>query len=385
MRQRKLMSLVLLTLGTYSGVAFSQNFVDDVTITTANPDIEFNDNSVTGVGAFASNDTDWEICVDDGCSSPYNGVEASEAWHLVNDSPNPPIFGGGISRAMSMRVEAFSGSTAQPALTLSSDDRVGINTKDPGATLDIKSPTGQAALRVTNIGGADNALHTILNLASNGPPSLRLRDNFNDETWQFRAKQNGGFTMNNAGTPGLELEIEKDGRAKFRNNITVDGVVIETSSRTRKENFEFVDPKSVLEKVNALSIQRWNYKKDKDEVKHFGPVAEEFYEAFGLGSTPLGISGVDSVGVALAAIQALNTKSVESTKKLAEVEQELESSQEQLAEIHQAMKLKDERIASLETKLGAMSSLMVKLNEMGKVIAFLAEEKVRAKAAAFRP
>ena len=129
--------------------------------------------------------------------------------------------------------------------------------------------------------------------------------------------------MNNASTPGLELEIEKDGRVKFRNNVSVNGVVVHASSKTLKENFEGVDPQRVLDRVIKLPIQQWNYIRDDDDVKHIGPMAEDFYNAFKLGTTPKGISSVDASGIALAAIQALNVKLKEKEMRIEKLEQRL--------------------------------------------------------------
>lgn len=81
-----------------------------------------------------------------------------------------------------------------------------------------------------------------------------------------------------------------------------------SSDRALKENFSPVNPLDVLEKVVAMPISEWNYKKEKEE-KHLGPAAQDFHAAFQLdGSDDKSISTVDEGGVALAAIQGLNEK-----------------------------------------------------------------------------
>jgi len=47
-------------------------------------------------------------------------------------------------------------------------------------------------------------------------------------------------------------------------------------------------------------------------VRHLGPVAQDFRAAFGLGRNDTTITTVDADGVALAAIQGLNQKLIES-------------------------------------------------------------------------
>jgi hypothetical protein len=77
-------------------------------------------------------------------------------------------------------------------------------------------------------------------------------------------------------------------------------------------------------------------------IRHMGPMARDFYAAFGLGETPTGVSTVDADGVALAAIQGLYT-----------VVQEKESLlEEQRAEIAALTN----RVAALESMTGVETS-----------------------------
>jgi len=83
-----------------------------------------------------------------------------------------------------------------------------------------------------------------------------------------------------------------------------------TSDRNAKENFAAVDPREVLARVSALPISKWNLKVDPC-AQHIGPMAQDFYAAFGTGSDDKHIATVDADGVALAAIQGLNQKLIE--------------------------------------------------------------------------
>ena len=77
------------------------------------------------------------------------------------------------------------------------------------------------------------------------------------------------------------------------------------SDRSMKANLMAVDGHAILERLASLPIATWNYKTQSDSVRHMGPMAQDFREAFGLGEDEKHISTVDSEGVALAAIQAL--------------------------------------------------------------------------------
>ncbi len=89
-------------------------------------------------------------------------------------------------------------------------------------------------------------------------------------------------------------------------NLSLGGVWINASSRQLKENFHMVDPRDVLNTLADLPIARWNYRVDNASVKHIGPTAEDFADAFGLGENNRTIGTVDADGVALAAIQGLH-------------------------------------------------------------------------------
>lgn len=91
------------------------------------------------------------------------------------------------------------------------------------------------------------------------------------------------------------------------------GAWTNASSRDLKENFIPVDGLEILQKIDALSITRWNYKTETPSTTHIGPLAEDFYEAFQLGGKggSKSISTIDPAGIALAAIQALSHKLAE--------------------------------------------------------------------------
>ena len=112
---------------------------------------------------------------------------------------------------------------------------------------------------------------------------------------QFLARASGGFSFFTAAAPTLTGAELPSGSTAW--------VVL--SAHDSKSDFESIDDREILERVADLDIQKWSYKTEAEGVKHVGPFAEDFYEAFGLGHTERGISTVDADGVALAAIQGL--------------------------------------------------------------------------------
>jgi hypothetical protein len=78
-----------------------------------------------------------------------------------------------------------------------------------------------------------------------------------------------------------------------------------TSDRGSKTNFASVEGGEVLQKLDRIPIETWNYKGQDPSIRHMGPAAQDFRAAFGLGEDDKHISAVDADGVALAAVQAL--------------------------------------------------------------------------------
>lgn len=78
-----------------------------------------------------------------------------------------------------------------------------------------------------------------------------------------------------------------------------------SSDRSLKENFTSVEPREILAQLAQVPITRWNMKGQDPDVYHFGPVAQDFYAAFGLGEDNEHINTGDAQGVGFAAIQGL--------------------------------------------------------------------------------
>ncbi|HEX5709598.1 MAG TPA: tail fiber domain-containing protein [Pyrinomonadaceae bacterium] len=127
---------------------------------------------------------------------------------------------------------------------------------------------------------------------------------------EFAARATGGFRFrtNLGGTTGCNLPAGS-------------GVFNCTSSRTTKENFLSVDGENVLTSLRKVPVSTWNYTAEGATARHMGPMAEDFYAAFGLGTSDKAIGVQDAVGVSLAAVKALDARTAELQQKTMEVEQ----------------------------------------------------------------
>lgn len=141
---------------------------------------------------------------------------------------------------------------------------------------------------------------------------------------QFIARASGGvwFYSNSNLTAGVRLNAGAGSWSSI-------------SDRALKDNVTPVDGKHVLSTLMAMPMAEWNYKAQDTSVRHMGPMAQDFYAAFGLGEDDKHISTVDADGVALAAIQGL----------------------------HGIVKEKDAKISSLEARIEALETLVEKLVE----------------------
>src|SRR5262249_43438352 len=94
--------------------------------------------------------------------------------------------------------------------------------------------------------------------------------------------------------------------------------------RNAKEKFSTVDGNKLLDKLNAISVETWNYKAQDESIRHMGPMAQDFYAAFGLGEDNTHISTVDADGVALAGVQALYRLLLEQKAQIQDLKSEIE-------------------------------------------------------------
>jgi hypothetical protein len=125
--------------------------------------------------------------------------------------------------------------------------------------------------------------------------------------YQFLARASGGFTLytNAASTVGAQLAAGS-------------GTWASLSDRNAKTGIVPLDDDAVLAKVDALPISRWSYKTEHG-VRHVGPMAQDFYAAFGVGEDDKHITSIDEDGVALAAIKALHAENAQLRTRLATV------------------------------------------------------------------
>ena len=142
-------------------------------------------------------------------------------------------------------------------------------------------------------------------------------------------------TESNSGNdnPLIYGEFDND-FVRINGTFEVTAGLTNPSSIALKERFISVTPSLILDKISELNISEWSYKTDPT-VRHIGPTAESFYQAFGLGTGDDNISTIDADGISLVAILALQEQS----------------------------KAKDELINSLEERLTKLEAIILELEK----------------------
>ena len=97
-----------------------------------------------------------------------------------------------------------------------------------------------------------------------------------------------------------------------------------------KESMNEVDGRTVLNKLDSVTIFTWNYIAEDPSIRHMGPMAQDFFAAYKLGEDERHIATIDSDGVALAAIKGLHDLVRQQAAELAGQRGELRELKEKL-------------------------------------------------------
>jgi hypothetical protein len=174
----------------------------------------------------------------------------------------------------------------------------------------------------------------------------------------------GAENLNNATAIGAGAIVDPSNKVRLGNTAVtvIEGQVPFTASsdKTKKENFQPVDGEAVLGKIRGFELTSWNFiRHDAKEFRHYGPMAQDFFAAFGhdgigqIGSETTINSG-DIAGILMVAVQALEKRTAELKQREAQIavlESKLEelktkqASVETLAARIQALELQQNQIA----------------------------------------
>ena len=200
-----------------------------------------------------------------------------------------------------------------------------------------------------------------LNIAS-GDSSFAAGD-------QAQATHSGAFVWSSAASTSSWADntftVRAHGGARFYSGSGINtGVELASgggswgslSDRNAKENFADVNHERLLDTLATMPIQTWNLRAQPPEMRHIGPVAQDFNGTFGYlfgeVESPIRINTMDAVGVSLAAAQGLYQLSQEQAARIEELETENGALQAENTAQQEQIDDLETRVAALEAAVG---------------------------------
>lgn len=231
-----------------------------------------------------------------------NDSQSGGADHFSVDWLGTDASFGNIPVSTPFRID---GTAPSDSIRVSTTGRVGFGTSTP--VLDLHVLTANTpGIRLEQSAGGGWTPQT-WDVAGN-ETNFFVRDVTNSSSLPFRIRP---------GAPTSSLEIGSTGRIGIGTqapaarlhvadgDVRVDGSVYQLSSRALKTDFGRFDPATLLDLLGNMQLGTWRYRHAPDGGQHFGPAAEDFHAAFGLGDNAESISLADMAGIALGAAQAL--------------------------------------------------------------------------------
>ncbi|HSG40658.1 MAG TPA: tail fiber domain-containing protein, partial [Thermoanaerobaculia bacterium] len=214
------------------------------------------------------------------------------------------------------------------SIDISADGDVGIGTASPDVKLHVESSgagstDGKVLIENTNVTVVSREALELQN--DGGPVVMIFKDSTAAARW-VNGTSGENFLMNNQANAGVEFTLTGTG------SLTIAGTLTQGSSRDTKTDIAALDPQDVLSRVSNLPVALWSYKTENG-VRHFGPMAEDFHQAFGLGEDDKHIAPGDAAGIALAAVQGLNKVVQEKDKEIGDLRQRNTDLEKRLADL----------------------------------------------------
>ena len=320
------------------------NVIIEATNTAIGSSALFNDttgerNTASGAGALSSNTT--------GFSNTASGVSA-----LQSNSTGFFNTASGFS-ALELNTTG-GGNTASGVFALESNTTGGDNTATGVSALESNTTgggntaSGVFAL-INNATGGDNTATGVSALANNTTGAK------NTAVGSGADVSLGGLT--NATAIGAGATVDASNKIRLGNaEVTVvEGPPYSVvSDKAKKENFQPVDGEGALGKIRSLTLTSWNFiGQDPRQSRHYGPVAQEFFAAFGhdgIGTigTPTTITSTDMAGVLMIAVQALEERTAVLQQEKERLKEAVEASKAENAELRARLEAVEKRTFAKE-------------------------------------
>jgi trimeric autotransporter adhesin len=179
--------------------------------------------------------------------------------------------------------------------------------------------------------------------------AIVLSDQSNSDS--LLASANNQFSLRAAGGVRLYTNATKTTGVSLNAGGSSWNVI---SDRNRKERFLSVDGEDLLLRLRSVPVTTWRYRDEADRtVRHIGPMAQDWHHAFGFNADATTINMSDLDGVNLAAVQALDARTVEQGRRLDAQDREIQTLRDQNAALRARNDGLEERLRRLETRVEA--------------------------------
>lgn len=214
-------------------------------------------------------------------------------------------------------------------------------------------PSGSVGIGTTD---PQFKFHAVVNDPGFPTGMMLENENLSSDFIGFRLKTALGEIHFNNSQQEFRVNIVDGDPQELNLNATGDldiaGSYGQLSSRTVKTDIHELDGHLVLDKLARLGVKEWSYKKEAGE-RHAGPMAEDFYAAFGLGPDNKHVSPGDMAGVSLAAAKALHKKVEDQRGTIEEQRRQLEQLRTKVEELEELRRQMGRIEAQLSDRVAA--------------------------------
>jgi len=277
-------------------------------------------NTATGLNALLSNTTGTFNTANGAFSLLFNTTgdfnTATGAFTLASNTTGDFNTASGVSALTSNTTgnnnTVTGAQTLARNITGNNNTASGVNALASNTTGSGNTASGVSVLAFNTTGSANTA-------SGVGALFSNTTGIFNTAIGNFADVSAGN--LNNATAVGAGATVDASNKVRLGNGAVtvIEGQVAFTfpSDKTQKENFQPVDGEEVLEKIRGFELSSWNFiGHDPKEFRHYGPMAQDFFAAFGhdgVGQigTETTINSGDLAGILMIAVQALENRTAE--------------------------------------------------------------------------
>ena len=249
-----------------------------------------NPHATVGGGQSNNATTEWST-IGGGSGNNATGGAATIAGGKTNlASGGEAVIGGGLGNTATSQRATVGGGGGNHA--------TGSHSTVPGGN-------GNEANGVTSFAAGNNAIanHNGVFIWADYDGWLNRPDFASAADDEFAARASGGFRFVSAFDSG-------DGAITAGVKVAAGGTSwTSISDRRLKENYAEVDTERALAALVEMPVRSWNVRAQRDDLRHVGPVAQDFNESFrflfGEVESETHINNMDAVGVTMSAIQGM--------------------------------------------------------------------------------